>query len=123
LYLARKKYAGQASIQAMLDQVSADLAALNVSGAEALLNQSSPPGDYNGDGIVNMSDYNFWRAAFGSSTIIYGSGADGNYDGVVNGADYIVWRNSFGAGGSGTGLATAIPEPTSGILVGLAIGS
>ena len=45
-----------------------------------------------------------------SSTIIYGSGADGNYDGVINAADYLVWRNSLGA--PGAGATAGVPEPT-----------
>jgi hypothetical protein len=111
LYLARKKYAGKTAIQSMLDQVSADLDGLDVTGARALLSQASPAGDFNGDGVVDVNDYNVWRASFGSSTIIHGSGADGNYDGVINAADYAVWRSSMNGGGAGA-LAKSVPEPS-----------
>jgi len=110
LYLARKKYAGNAATVAMLDEVSAKLIALQVADAQALLNAASPPGDYDGNGIVDASDYYIWRTTFGSSRIIHGSGADGNYDGVVNASDYTIWRDNLGAGGSGAS-ATVVPEP------------
>jgi hypothetical protein len=110
LYLARKKYAGKPTIQTMLDGVSNDLNSLDVAGARTLLGQAAPAGDYNGDGIVDINDYNVWKASFGSTTIIHGSGADGNYDGVVNAADYAVWRDSMNSGGAGA--ASAVPEPS-----------
>ena len=120
LYLARKEYAGKTAIQSMLDGVSADLDSLQIEAARSLLNQAAPLGDYNGDGLVNMSDYNVWRNAYGTSTIIHGSGADGDYNGTIDLGDYLVWRKSFSAGGAGAGFA-AIPEPTSRSLVGFAV--
>ena len=119
LYLARKKYVGNASKQAMLDQVAADLSALQVSNGRTLLGQVSPAGDYNADGLVNMSDYNTWRTAYGKSTIIYGSGADGDFNGSIDLGDYLVWRKGLSAGGAGASF-TAIPEPTSRCLLGFA---
>jgi hypothetical protein len=116
LYLARKEYAGNSSIQSMLNTVSADLTSLQIDAARTLLNQAAPPGDFNGDGTVNMSDFNVWRNSFGKSTIIYGTGADGNYDGSIGLGDYLVWRKSFAAG-AGTSLAAAIPEPSSWMLL------
>ncbi len=123
LYLARKRYAGLADRQTLLDEVSTKLNELDVSGARSLLNEASPAGDYNADGIVDQNDYDIWRAAFGSSTIIYGSGADGNYDGVVDAADYSVWRDHFGAGLSGAAAAGSVPEPGAALLVGLVAGA
>jgi hypothetical protein len=104
----------------MLAQVSSLLSDWQTDAAQTLLNQASPDGDYNGDGIVNMSDFTVWRSAFGKSTIIYGSGADGNYNGAIDLGDYLVWRKSFAAGG-GTTLAASIPEPTSVSLVIVAL--
>ncbi|MEO0965522.1 MAG: endonuclease [Planctomycetota bacterium] len=52
-------------------------------------------GDYNGDGVVDGSDYTFWANRFGGTTaddLL----ADGNGDGVVDGADYTYWANRFG---------------------------
>src|SRR5262249_9628536 len=112
LYLARKKYAGQAGKQTQLDQVTADLNALDVTSARALLDTVSPPGDYNGDGLVNAADYTVWKNAFNTSTIIYGSGADGNFDGKIDASDYTIWRDNFQDAAGAGGLSTAVPEPT-----------
>ena len=119
LYLARKKYAGDAPIDAMLDQVSTLMAGLEVENAVALMDQAAPAGDYDADGAVDQADYVAWRTAFGTSTILYGSGADGNFDGIVDIADYTVWRNSFGAGQVGQSAA-ATPEPSAAVLLILA---
>ena len=67
-----------------------------------------PPGDYNGDGIVDAQDYNVWRGGLGTD-VTPGTGADGNGNEKIDAADYVVWRNSLTAG-SGTSLAS-VPEP------------
>jgi hypothetical protein len=119
LYLARKEYANNSVIDANLDQVANLLNSLDVAGATSLLNSTARPGDFDGDGDVDANDYNVWRTTFGTSTIIYGSGADGNYNGVIDAADYVVWRNDFVAGG-GAGLAVpAVPEPTTAALAAI----
>jgi hypothetical protein len=120
LYLARKKYAGIASIQANLDAVSNLLAALDIASATDLLSFTAPPGDYDADGDADTSDYGVWRSAFGSATILHGSGADGNYDGVVNAADYLVWRKSHADSSSAAAaVAAAVPEPATVAMFGL----
>jgi len=121
LYLARKEYASNSATQALLNQVSTDLATMQIDAARTLLNQVSPAGDYNGDGIVNSSDYNAWRNSLGSSTIIYGSGVDGNYDGAINAADYVTWRSSLSAATATGTSTTAVPEPKFTALLGLTI--
>ena len=94
--MARKKYSGDGPIEAMLDEVSSLLTQLEVDEAIDLLNSAAPAGDYNADGQVDMLDYAVWRNTFGTSTILYGSGADGNYDGQVDAADFTIWRNNVG---------------------------
>lgn len=64
------------------------------------------PGDYDGNGTVDMADYATWRDAYGDS-IAEGTGADGNGDGVVNAADYTVWRDAL----SGSSQSQSVPEP------------
>lgn len=54
------------------------------------------PGDYNLNGIVEQTDYDAWRGAYGSTVFAFTS-ADGNGDGVINSADYTVWRDNLGA--------------------------
>ncbi|CAN0379685.1 unnamed protein product, partial [Ectocarpus sp. 4 AP-2014] len=48
------------------------------------------PGDYNGDGLVDATDYDVWQSSYGETVVPY-SGADGNGDGTVDAADYSVW--------------------------------
>jgi glucose/arabinose dehydrogenase len=69
-------------------------------------------GDYNGDGEVDVEDYNAWRASFGLSSQPNFPPADGNQNGTVDAADYVIWRKAFGAGGAGSGDSLAsVPEP------------
>ena len=67
------------------------------------------PGDYNQDRVVDAADYEFWRAAFGSTTISY-AGADGNGDGIVDAADYTVWRDHLGSSVSNGGASIPFPS-------------
>lgn len=82
------------------------------------------PGDYNLDGTVNVSDYDVWRANFGTSTatspLLH---ADGDANGHVDAGDYVLWRNHVGeswAVGSGIGSGGAVPEPSTLIMMSLA---
>ena len=72
-------------------------------------------GDYNGDGVVDASDYTVWRDHLGSEDYH----GDGNDDGQIDDSDYLVWKDGFGValdvgglGGPGPGGAgAAVPEP------------
>ncbi len=63
-------------------------------GRELWVADISPPlpGDYNGDRIVDLNDYNVWRDTFGSTTNL---AADGNGDRVIDAADYVIWRSNY----------------------------
>jgi autotransporter-associated beta strand protein len=65
-------------------------------------------GDYNGDDVVDAADYVIWRKTDGSP------------------AGYNNWRSNFGAtGGAGSGAGTdggSVPEPTSWMLLVIALG-
>ncbi len=121
LYLGRKKYAQNTAKQAILDQVAARLLVLQVADARTLLSQASPAGDYNADGIVTSADYEVWRGSSGTTTVLYGSGADGNFDGRIDAADYVVWRNSMSIAAIGGGANLIIPEPSSRVLVSVVL--
>jgi len=75
------------------------------------------PGDFNADGQVDASDYTVWRDAFGQTGA--GLAADGNRDLHVDDADYATWKANFGASleGGGAAGATAVPEPSTQILM------
>ncbi|HEY3391274.1 MAG TPA: chitobiase/beta-hexosaminidase C-terminal domain-containing protein, partial [Lacipirellulaceae bacterium] len=72
------------------------------------------PGDYDGNGLVDDGDYNFWRSSF-SLTVAPSSGADGSGNGVVDAADYVIWRRHAGNGSLAvaTGAAVRLDETAS----------
>ncbi|MEO1497405.1 MAG: hypothetical protein AAFV43_09670 [Planctomycetota bacterium] len=76
------------------------------------------PGDYNGDGAVNVADYTVWRDNLGSDpAALAPESRDPNLtDPTVVNADYTFWVDSFGPPAP---EAAAIPEPAT--LSGLAI--
>jgi hypothetical protein len=81
------------------------------------------PGDYNNNNQVGASDYVVWRK---NSSIASGATyfqGDGNRDGGVSSTDYVVWRSHFGqtAAVSGDLLDSAVPEPSSCVLVAIGI--
>jgi hypothetical protein len=53
-------------------------------------------GDYNGNNVVDASDFVLWRKTQGSTVPQY-SGADGSGNGTIDAADYELWRGNFGA--------------------------
>ena len=108
LYLARQEYAGDAAKQTELDAVSAAINALDLEQAAGLLEAAAPAGDYDGDGEVTITDWATWVVAFGTETVLHGSGADGNFDGVSDAADYTVWRDGYTAPPT-----VLVPEPSS----------
>ncbi len=70
-------------------------------------------GDFNGDDLVDASDYEKWKADFGK-WVAKGGGADGNGDGIVDAADYTVWRNALPEiAEAGVGAMQSVPEPAS----------
>lgn len=76
------------------------------------------PGDFNGDGDVNTSDYTEWSNNYGTVVANPGDGADGNGDGIVDAADFVIWRNNLPTASSASvTTATAVPEPTSLVLL------
>lgn len=80
---------------------------------DALVRPRSLPGDANMNGVVEPVDYTIWRTNFGSTTLL---AADHNDNGIVDAADYTIWRDHLGLA-IGSGGATAIPEPTSALLL------
>jgi fibronectin-binding autotransporter adhesin len=82
-------------------------------------------GDYNGDNVVDAVDYTVWRNNLGALTEApinnQGDGLNG-----VDANDYNVWKTNYGntlPGSGGGGLASAVPEPASAVLLALALGA
>jgi hypothetical protein len=74
-----------------------------------LIVSSDLPGDFNGDGAVDMADFLVWRRGLG--TVYFQS-------------DYDLWVSNFGTtagGGSGGGSLGAVPEPASLALLAMAL--
>lgn len=70
------------------------------------------PGDFDGNGAVELADYDAWRASFGLPADPIGTGADGNGDGMVDAADYTIWRDHLSAAASSlSSSAHTVPEP------------
>ncbi len=71
------------------------------------------PGDYNGDGVVDLADYTVWRDHLGAvedGTILSGNGNGG----VVDATDYTFWKSNYGSGTASIAVnqAIAVPEPS-----------
>jgi hypothetical protein len=74
--------------------------------------------DFNGDGVVDGTDFLTWQRGFGVGNNL--STGDANDDNVVDGADLAIWTAQFGSGAP-VAAAAQIPEPAAAALV--AIGS
>jgi hypothetical protein len=64
-------------------------------------------GDYDGDLVVDGSDFLVWQRQLGSAASPVGSGADGDRNGVVDAGDLAAWRSRFGSQYSAVGAATS----------------
>lgn len=79
-------------------------------------------GDFDGDGDVDGDDLaNNWEPGFGTATGAGVIDGDANNDGAVNGADFLIWQNNF-TGPSAVTSASAVPEPSSILLLFAATG-
>jgi hypothetical protein len=73
--------------------------------------------DFDGDGVVDGSDFLTWQRGFGAPGSLVTGDADG--DGFVDGADLTIWENQFG----GSPTFAAVPEPGTFALTVLAAGA
>jgi hypothetical protein len=81
-----------------------------------------PPGDYDGNGVVEPADYSVWQNGFGAAATPR-TGPDGNGNGLVDTADYTVWRDHLGQIAPGAAASTSIPEPATIVLACLILGA
>ena len=59
--------------------------------------ESVGAGDFNGDRVVDMADYTYWRNRLGTTVETAGTGADVDESGVIDVGDYVVWKDTFGS--------------------------
>lgn len=74
------------------------------------------PGDFDGDGDVDADDLAQWESDFSVS-----NGSDSNLDGASNGRDFLAWQQQFGNGVTPLSAVAVVPEPSTMLLVGLAV--
>jgi glucose/arabinose dehydrogenase len=82
-------------------------------GADHVLSFRVLAGDANGDGRVNLRDFNILAANFGRANALFRQG-NFNYDGVVDAADLAILAGRFG-----TTLAGGAPAPFTGTVSGV----
>lgn len=70
-------------------------------------------GDYNLDGLVDVSDFNVWRDTLGQVVPAFDA-ADGNGSGIIDVGDYELWRSQLSAAsltGASFRASVNLPEP------------
>jgi hypothetical protein len=90
--------------------------------------------DFNGSGFVDGADFLTWQRGLGTTTGATKAAGDADGDADVDGDDLAIWKSEFGDGvfsGPGTpvngfvryvsGPATAVPEASSIVLVGIGL--
>ncbi len=75
--------------------------------------------DFDGDGFVSGLDFLIWQQNVGQAGQTDNSNGDANGDGVVGSADLAEWQIQYGSSPV-TAAVSAVPEPTSLSLLGLA---
>jgi len=78
-------------------------------------------GDADLTGSVTLDDYNTWKTFYGSTGATWEMG-DFDYSGDVTLDDYNIWKSYYGQslpGAPALGAPSAVPEPTTLVLLGL----
>jgi hypothetical protein len=70
-------------------------------------------GDFNGDGDVDVKDFDVWKRYYGARPIPSHARGDANLDGLVDGSDFLIWQSQMGMSEpAGLSTAATVPEPT-----------
>jgi len=84
----------------------------------------SPPSleaDFDSSNTVDGADLTIWQTGYGLSGTAVKSDGDANADMDVDGSDFLVWQNQNGMGIPLQAGAVGVPEPSAGLLLGLAL--
>ncbi|QDT73430.1 beta strand repeat-containing protein [Lacipirellula limnantheis] len=76
--------------------------------------------DFDEDGDVDGADLTRWKAGYGIGSSATHLQGDADANGAVDGADLLVWQRQFGSHLAAP-AATMIPEPSCGLLMGIAL--
>jgi hypothetical protein len=74
-----------------------------------------PSADFNGDDMVDGSDFLIWQRGLGLTGQTTNANGDADRNGTVNGLDLQVWRGAFGGPGT-AGAIGGVPEPATSLL-------
>jgi hypothetical protein len=72
--------------------------------------------DFNGDSLVNGSDFLIWQRNLGMTTGAQKSNGDADADGDVDAADLALWKGGFGATPATAASVATVPEPSAAAL-------
>lgn len=88
--------------------------------AVEILAAGSIPGDYSNNGTVEAADYVIWRDQLGTSAPL----PNDPIGGTIGPAQFNQWRTHFNqTAAAGVIVSSAVPEPTSALLLGAAVAS
>jgi hypothetical protein len=73
------------------------------------------PADFDRDGRFDAGDLPIWQASYGVN-----ANADADGDGDTDGRDFLLWQQRVTYANT-TALMTAIPEPSTTMLIGIAV--
>jgi hypothetical protein len=115
LYRLRKENPGNTAVQAQLGQASANLAALDIGAARAILDSIALTGDFDDDGDADGADFMMWQQQLGAHGLfpLNSLAADGNADGVVDASDLEMLIANMGSSAAPIGAVASrsAPEP------------
>jgi hypothetical protein len=74
----------------------------------------APPGDYNGNNVVDAADYTAWRDNLGAPAGTLPNDVDG---GEIGAAQYTTWKANFGMAAGAGAINSAVPEPSTFVLL------
>ena len=77
--------------------------------------------DFNDDGVVNGGDFLVWQRGLGKIAQTDGAHGDANGDGTVDRRDLAIWQSAYATTASAVAGASRVPEPSSVVLVTLAL--